>query len=510
MICATRYELMAGESILIVEDVPESLKFTAAVLRGEGYRVTIASTAEQALSTLRFLQPQLILVDFMLPGMDGLELTARIRQDPRLHKSRVVAITGSSLLDESKARKAGCDGFLAKPVDAHALISNVRSYLGYGEKAAGAPPKTLPARLPETTAQPEGIPGLPEHELVELQESFLKGGGGVSRQLLASVDGPFDVAKATRTVHQWIGSAGLLGYPAIAQHALNVENLLRSVPCTPAALRGPLTNLARAFQNPTGGPSNGASASVARALSGKRVALIGLDGDAADLMCGALGQVGAKARLFEASQSPHAEAVEICHLVMVHVRPGNMSSPWLAADTVRLPPLPTIFFGSAEELLSLNSQVQRRASGLLIEGCLPEEALLRLRFALTQSPSPVRRVAGAESEFVIAYGDEASHKPIEAKMSEYGLRCRFTTSGPETILLLRHLQPPAAVVDLNLDGFEALAAIRAEAMPVRTILVTSGGNEDEILRGFTLGAEDYLVQPFSPIELIARLKRLVG
>jgi DNA-binding response OmpR family regulator len=95
-------------------------------------------------------------------------------------------------------------------------------------------------------------------------------------------------------------------------------------------------------------------------------------------------------------------------------------------------------------------------------------------------------------------------------MNEYGLRCRLTTSGPETILLLRHLQPPAAVVDLNLDGFEALAAIRAEAMPVRTILITSGGTEDEILRGFTLGAEDYLVQPFSPIELVARLKRLAG
>jgi two-component system cell cycle response regulator DivK len=501
---------MAGESILIVEDVPESLKFTAGVLRGEGYRVTIASTAEQALSTLRFLQPQLILVDFMLPGMDGLELTARIRQDPRLHNSRVVAITGSSLLDESKARKAGCDGFLSKPVDAHALISHVRGYLGYGEKAPGAHATPPPVRLPETTAGKGSIPGLPEHELAELQESFLRGGKGVSRQLLASVDGQFDAAKATRTVHQWIGSAGLLGYPAIAQHAQNVENLLRAVPCAPAKLRGSLTNLARAFHNPTGGPSNGGSAAVARALSGKRVALIGLDGEAADLMCGALGPVGAKARLFEASQSPRAEAVEICHLVMVHVRPDSMSSPWLAADTVRLPPLPTIFFGSAEDLLSLNSQVQRRASGLLMDGCLPEEALLRLRFALTQTPSPVRRIAGPESELVIAYDDAAAQKLIEAKMNEYGLRCRLTTSGPETILLLRHLQPPAAVVDLNLDGFEALAAIRAEAMPVRTILITSGGTEDEILRGFTLGAEDYLVQPFSPIELVARLKRLAG
>src|SRR5580698_311826 len=101
---------MAAETILIVEDLPESLKFTASVLRREGYTVSIASTAEQALSTLRFLQPALILVDFQLPGMNGLELTARIKQDPRLLKSVVVALTASTDPEaEVRARQAGCD-----------------------------------------------------------------------------------------------------------------------------------------------------------------------------------------------------------------------------------------------------------------------------------------------------------------------------------------------------------------------------------------------------------------
>ena len=61
-----------------------------------------------------------------------------------------------------------------------------------------------------------------------------------------------------------------------------------------------------------------------------------------------------------------------------------------------------------------------------------------------------------------------------------------------------------------MDGFEALAAIRAEAMPVRTIFLTPQSHEDEILLGFSLGAEDYVLQPFSPLELVARLKRLLG
>ncbi len=499
---------MSGETILIVEDLPESLKFTASVLRREGYTVSIASTGEQALSTLRFLQPALILVDFMLPGMNGLELTTRIKQDPRLQKSVVVALTASTEPGaEIRARQAGCDGYLTKPVESRALIARVRDFLDYGKDAPDAYAAT-PAL--EASAD-KGIRGLPENELAELQESFLKGGKGLSRQLLASVDGQFDPVKANRTVHQWIGSAGLLGYPAIAQRARDVETVLRSSECTPARLRGPLTNLARAFHNPLGAVSESSSQPMARVLNGKRVALIGLTDEAADLMCSALEQVGAKARLFGADQSPYSEAVGICHLIVVYVRPENMICRWLGKDAPGLPALPTIFFGTPEDLLTLSPEAYTRASGLLIDGCLPEEALMRLRLAVTHTPSTLNRRAVAEAgELVIAYGDTASHSFIEAKMKEYGLRCHFAANGPETTLLLRHVQPAAAVVDVSLDGFEALAAIRAEAMPVRTVFVTSQSVEDEILRGFSLGAEDYLVQPFSLLEMIARVKRLLG
>src|ERR1035438_8267139 len=171
---------MIGETILVVEDVPESLKYTAVVLRNAGYKVQIASTAEQALSSLRFALPQLILLDFVLPGMNGLELTARIKQDPRLRKIIVVALTAcTSPADEEKARQAGCDGYLTKPIDARDLAVRVREYLDYG----GEPPASVAtaasrSRAPETFS----IAGLPDDELAELRESFLTGGKGLSRQ----------------------------------------------------------------------------------------------------------------------------------------------------------------------------------------------------------------------------------------------------------------------------------------------------------------------------------------
>jgi DNA-binding response OmpR family regulator len=60
-----------------------------------------------------------------------------------------------------------------------------------------------------------------------------------------------------------------------------------------------------------------------------------------------------------------------------------------------------------------------------------------------------------------------------------------------------------------MDGYEVLSAIRAENLPVRVMLLTARQQESDIIRGFTLGADDYVVKPFSPMELVARLKRLV-
>src|SRR5580658_985260 len=157
---------MASDTILIVEDNPESLKLTAAILRREGYRVSIASTAEQALSTLRFLRPELILVDFMLPGMNGLDLTTRIKQDMLLKNSLVVALTACAQPgDEVRAREAGCDGYLTKPIEPRVLVGRVRDYLEFGKDAPGA------FDAVEAPAH-KGFAGLPDAELAELRESF--------------------------------------------------------------------------------------------------------------------------------------------------------------------------------------------------------------------------------------------------------------------------------------------------------------------------------------------------
>src|SRR3954452_22163518 len=100
---------MAGEPILIVDDTPVNLKLTRILLAGEGFQVTTAPSAEEALELLRGFHPQLILADIQLPGIDGLEMTRRIKENPSTRDIAVVALTAFAMKgDEQRALEAGC------------------------------------------------------------------------------------------------------------------------------------------------------------------------------------------------------------------------------------------------------------------------------------------------------------------------------------------------------------------------------------------------------------------
>jgi len=101
---------------------------------------------------------------------------------------------------------------------------------------------------------------------------------------------------------------------------------------------------------------------------------------------------------------------------------------------------------------------------------------------------------------------------VQAALQNFGMDCIAVADGRSAIEALRRSRPQAAVLDLNMpemDGYEVLSAIRAENLPIRVLLLTARQQENDLIRGFTLGADDYVVKPFSPMELVARLKRLL-
>lgn len=121
---------MPGQPILIVDDNATNLKLARVLLESEGYEVSTSGNAEEAMAQLRRGHPRLILMDLQLPGMDGLELTRRLKADPNTQKIVIVALTAYSMKgDEERARKAGCDGYVSKPIDTRTLPSLIAGYL---------------------------------------------------------------------------------------------------------------------------------------------------------------------------------------------------------------------------------------------------------------------------------------------------------------------------------------------------------------------------------------------
>ena len=121
---------MKHSRILIVDDSPDNLRLTQLLLECEGYTVRTADDAEQALAVLETYRPELILMDIQLPGMDGLELTRRLRKMPELKTMGIVALTAYAMQsDEANAREAGCDGYITKPIDTRTFAASIRPFL---------------------------------------------------------------------------------------------------------------------------------------------------------------------------------------------------------------------------------------------------------------------------------------------------------------------------------------------------------------------------------------------
>jgi two-component system cell cycle response regulator DivK len=121
---------VAKEAILIVDDNAANLKLARVLLAGEGYEVRTVNDAEEALQVLQTFNPRMILMDIQLPGMDGLELTRRLKRDPARQSMLVIALTAYAMKgDEEKARAAGCDGYITKPIDPGTLPELIAEYL---------------------------------------------------------------------------------------------------------------------------------------------------------------------------------------------------------------------------------------------------------------------------------------------------------------------------------------------------------------------------------------------
>ena len=116
--------------VLIVEDNSANMTLAVFLLQSAGHSVLSARDAEAGLTLARDEQPDLILMDIQLPGMDGLQATALLKRDDATRAIPVIALTALAMKgDEARIRAAGCDGYIAKPMRYQEFLATIAAQL---------------------------------------------------------------------------------------------------------------------------------------------------------------------------------------------------------------------------------------------------------------------------------------------------------------------------------------------------------------------------------------------
>lgn len=118
-------------TVLVVEDNPANMTLAVFLLESAGHSVLSAVDAEDGLALARAQQPDLILMDIQLPGIDGLDAIARLKSEQETLAIPVIALTALAMKgDEERIRAAGCEGYIAKPIRYKEFLDLVSSFLG--------------------------------------------------------------------------------------------------------------------------------------------------------------------------------------------------------------------------------------------------------------------------------------------------------------------------------------------------------------------------------------------
>lgn len=148
---------MANEKILIIDDDIDTLKLVGLLLQRNGYQVAAAKSGPQGIQKARQVRPDLILLDVMMPGMDGYETARHLRADPETASIPIIMFTAKSQLDDKLAGfESGADDYVTKPVHPAELLARVRRALS---RTTGALRSEPPAAAEETQGFAVGIMG---------------------------------------------------------------------------------------------------------------------------------------------------------------------------------------------------------------------------------------------------------------------------------------------------------------------------------------------------------------
>jgi CheY-like chemotaxis protein len=293
---------------------------------------------------------------------------------------------------------------------------------------------------------------------------------------------------------------------------------------------GRATNEPRAWED--AGVASTLTNRALRTLAGVRVGLIGFEAESATRLVEALAHVQAFVRVVAAADvRPGSFLLARFDLLVLTLSPAIAGTGWHGEQLAASNDRPLLLVGSPADILTVRGQVPGQVRDVLTTPLREDEFLLRACLAIEEPTvviaapvrgrehdgpePPVERGLETTPPRVLVADDDATVTVlVSTTLRNYGIECHVAVNGKEALEMARELRFDAIVLDLNmpqLDGFAVLAALRNEraTRDVGVVILSSRQQEADILRGFGLGADDYVVKPFNPMELAVRLKRMI-
>src|SRR4030043_1752957 len=138
-----------GEKILIVDDDLDTLRLVGLMLQHQGYRIIAASSGIQAIALSQGDKPDMVLLDIVMPDMDGYEVARKLRSDPTTSGIPIIMFTAKTQVDDKvEGFEAGADDYLTKPTQPRELFAHVKAVIARGKKPSipVPPPPTSRSR----------------------------------------------------------------------------------------------------------------------------------------------------------------------------------------------------------------------------------------------------------------------------------------------------------------------------------------------------------------------------
>ena len=118
------------KKILIVDDRPEVVELVRVILEGEDYEIVDASNGKEALKKARLEKPDLVLLDVVMPKMDGFEVCRKLKKDPQTKEIPIIMLTAKAQeVNQEKGREVGARDYLTKPFSPSALLTKIEEIL---------------------------------------------------------------------------------------------------------------------------------------------------------------------------------------------------------------------------------------------------------------------------------------------------------------------------------------------------------------------------------------------